>query len=1197
MIFAINKNRLEKEKYMYLKRIELQGFKSFANKTVLELKPGITAIIGPNGSGKSNISDAIKWVLGEQSMKELRGDKSEDIIFAGTASRKSLGFAEVSIVLDNSDKSLPVEFDEVTVTRRLYRTGESGYYINKVQCRLKDVQELFMDTGIGKNGYSIIGQGKIDEILSSKSEDRRKIFEEAAGIVKYRTRRDETEKKLEQTKVNLMRINDILTEIENNMEPLRAQADKAREYLQLKESLKNIEIGLYLYKIDDLKSKIEKLNNDKAIYEKQSEDENKKLNEKQELKAEIKEFIDQISSQIERLQNINFESKNEIEKINSNINISNERISNNIQNKDRLEKEITEAKENINALKNDMENREIKRQNLLKEREKFSKELEEKEQELERITEKLSTEELQIEDKKKENEELIEKRYELQNKVTMIATNFDNLEERKKQNKKGCEKNISELDEKRTLKNTINNQINEILVKRNNLQKSLEETQEKRNKIEKRQQEFNNAIAKLTDEKRMKTSKYNFLVETEREKEGYAKSVKSLLLACENNALLNNGIDGVLANIISTDEKYQVAIEMALGSAMQNIVTDTANDAKKMIEYLRKNNLGRASFLPISEIRGNKIREFTKTDGVIGVASDIVKYEKKYENVILNLLGKTIVVDNIETAIKISKIDKHSYRIVTIDGDIINTSGAMTGGSVLKKTANLLGRRNEIDKLKNKIASIDKELEDIFTEKDEFTKQNEDIIKQTNTITEDIQSIEIELATVNEKKNAIDAEIEKLITHKEKIESEIAQIEKEQQENTIEKEETLDSINKITEKTDVLQSQIMEFEKLNKDNQEYIDSLNQDITDLKISVSSFDESNVSMDEFMQRIKNDIEDENNKIEKDSNQILSIEKNNAELRETIENCKLNIEKIKLEASNSIEKIEELKNKKVSKDVELEKIESEITTQFETIQKVKEGLIKADTKKQSLSQDLNEIINDLWNDYEITPNNASERYEKTTNISETTKQVNNLHEQIKDLGNVNVNAIDEYKKAKERYETITIQKNDLEETMKKLNRIIDELTENMKRVFKEKFTLIQKYFNEVFVELFGGGKAELSLEDENNVLECGIDIKVQPTGKKLQNMLLLSGGERALTAICLLFAILKINPAPFCILDEIEAALDDVNVYRYADYLKKFSKTTQFLIITHRKGSMEAANNVYGVTMEENGVSKLLSISLKQ
>ena len=1181
---------------MYLKRIELQGFKSFANRTVLELKPGITAIIGPNGSGKSNISDAIKWVLGEQSMKELRGDKTEDIIFAGTQNRKSLGFAEVSIILDNSDKSLPVEFTEVTVTRRLYRTGESGYYINKVQCRLRDVQELFMDTGIGKNGYSIIGQGKIDQILSSKSEDRRKIFEEAAGIVKYRSRRDETIKKLEQTKVNLMRINDILTELENNLEPLKAQSDKAKIYLDLKSKLKDIEIGLYLYKVDDLKAKIAKLDNDKIIYENQNVEENKKLNEKQNLKDELKDFIEQISEQIERLQNINFESKNEIEKINSNINVCNERISNNIENKNRLEKEIEEAKKNIEELKEDKQNRELKRQNLIKEKEKFSKELEKKEKELDDFTKKLSTDELQIEDKKKQNNALIENKYELQNKITMINTNFENYEARKKQEQKELEKNILELDSKRTEKNQINNEVNEIAANRNKAKIEIEEIQIKKEKVEKKQKEYDLMIANLTDEKRMKTSKYNFLIETEKEKEGYVKSVKSLLVACEKDSSLNKGVNGVLANIISTDEKYQTAIEMALGAAMQNIVTDTANDAKKMIEYLRKNNLGRASFLPISEIHGNKISNFTKIDGVIGVASDLVKCDKKYQNVVLNLLGKTIVVDNIETGIKISKTDKHSYKIVTLDGDIINTSGAMTGGSILKKTFNLLGRKAEIDRLKGDIYNIDKKLEKVVTEKEEFIKQNEDIIKKTKMLSDNLQAIEIEFAKVNEKKNAIDSELDKIIANKEKSEKEILVIEENKKNQLIEKSDIESSIKQITDKIDSLQSEIDEFEKLNKDNQQYIDNLNQDITDLKISVSSFDESDVSIEEFMQRIDKDIEDETNTIEENTNQVSNIEKNNEELKQTIENCKANIEKIKQEASNSVEKIEQLKNQKVLKDKELEKVEDEITSQFETIQKVKEGLIKVDSKRQALSQDLNELINDLWNDYEITPNNAMENYSKAENVTETTKQVNKLHEDIKNLGSINVDAIEEYKKAKERYETISVQKNDLEETMKKLRNIIDDLTENMKKVFKEKFALIKKYFNEVFVELFGGGKAELSLEDESNVLECGIDIKVQPTGKKLQNMLLLSGGERALTAICLLFAILKINPAPFCILDEIEAALDDVNVYRYAEYLKKFSQTTQFIVITHRKGSMEAANNVYGVTMEENGISKLLSISLK-
>ena len=576
---------------MHLKKIELQGFKSFANKTELEFKEGITAVIGPNGSGKSNISDAIRWVLGEQSMKSLRSSKSEDIIFAGTQNRKSLGFAEVSIILDNTDNVLPIEYSEVTVTRRIYRTGESGCFINNTPCRLKDIIELFMDTGIGKDGYSIIGQGRIDEILSTKSEDRRHIFEEAAGIVKYRVRREESEKKLEQTKINLMRINDILTELEANLEPLKMQADKARKFLDLREELKQIEVGLYLYKIDSLKVKLSELEKDLEIFENQNQEENDKLAKQQELKEKLKQELDQINEQIERLQNLSFESKNEIEKINSNININNERITNNDFNKNRLENEIVENTKEIEELEEEKKNRELKRENLLKNREKYTNELKEKEEELAKLTEKLSEKQLEIEKKKKQNEELIDNRYELQNKITMIDTNKENYQSRRKQEEREIEKLILELDQKRDQRNSIIREVNEIETKRNKDKENLEKIQKEKEKIDLKTEKYEKEIADLTDEKRLKTSKYNFLIETEREKEGYVKSVKELLLACENDSKLKRGINGVLANIISTDDKYKVAVEMALGSSLQNIVTETAEDAKKMIEYLRANRL------------------------------------------------------------------------------------------------------------------------------------------------------------------------------------------------------------------------------------------------------------------------------------------------------------------------------------------------------------------------------------------------------------------------------------------------------------------------------------------------------------------------------------------------------------------------------------------------------------------------------
>ena len=1176
---------------MYLKSIEMQGFKSFANRTVLEFKQGITAVIGPNGSGKSNISDAIRWVLGEQSMKSLRGTKSEDIIFAGTQNRKSLGFAEVSIILDNSDGSLPIEYNEVTVTRRLYRTGESGYFINKVPCRLKDV------TGIGKDGYSIIGQGRIDEILSNKSEDRRKIFEEAAGIVKYRVRRDETEKKLEQTKVNLVRINDIITEIESNLEPLKEQSDKARKYLELRDVLKKIEVGLYLHKIDDFKDKIERLTNDKEILDEQNQNENLKLNELQRLKEQIKIELNNINQEIERMQNLNFESKNQIEKINSEINISKERITNNSENKERLEKEIENSKNTIKELEEEKKNKELRKENLNKNKEKFARELKEKEEELSELTKKLSTKQLEIEKKKKQNEEIIDHKYRIQNEITMIETNCENYEERIKQEQKELSKLISELDNTRTLKNEVTNELNKIEIEKNKNIKTLEEIQNRKKEIDNKTKKYEDLIADLTDKKRIITSRHNFLVETEREKEGYVKSVKDILIACDNNQELKKGVNGVVANIISTDSKYQTAIEMILGSAMQNIVTDTEQDAKKLIEYLRKNRLGRASFLPISSIKGKRIEKFNQVDGVIGPASDLVKSDKKYENIVSNLLGRTIVVETIENAIKLAKCNNYSFRIVTLEGDIINSSGAMTGGSVQKRTVNILGRKAEIQKLEKEIKNIDKKLEKVVSEKEEFINGNQHIINKINEANEKLQKSEIEFAKIEEKKNSIENEIEKIESNKEKIKNRISSIKEKEDLIKEHKKDYEKQINELTETSYELQNEINEFAKLNKDEQDYINNLNEDITNLKISVSSFDESNTSIEEMMKRIIDDINLEEKTIENKKTEIEKIKQQKIELNKKIIELEEKINSINAEVENSGNKSEELKTSRDEKNEKLNEVEKDIEKQFEIIQNVKEGIIKAESKITTTNQNLNDTIEKLWEDYEVTPNNAKENFEKPTNIQETQKNVNRLHQEMKELGDVNISAIEEYKKTEERYETMCEQRLDLETTMTKLRNVIQEMTSTMKNQFKQQFKKIQKNFNEVFVELFGGGKAELILDDEENILETGISIKVQPTGKKLQNMMLLSGGEKALTAIALLFAILKINPAPFCILDEIEAALDDVNVYRYADYLKRFSPKTQFLIITHRKGSMEVANTVYGITMEENGISKLLSINLSK
>ena len=1180
---------------MYLKRLELQGFKSFADKTVIELMPGITTVIGPNGSGKSNISDAIRWVLGEQSMKSLRGTKSLDIIFAGTQNRKSLGFAEASLVFDNSDGALPIEYTEVTVTRKIYRSGETGYFINKVPCRLKDVLELFMDTGIGKDGYSIIGQGKIDEILSNKSEDRRHIFEEAAGIVKYRTRKEESEKKLEHTKLNLLRINDILSEIEGNLEPLQMQADKAKKYLNLREELKSIEIGLFVYNIEKYKKDLEELVKSIEVMQNQANEEEEKLEEIKALKEELKSSIDQITEEIENMSNIGFESQKQIEQLNSDINVAKTRIANNNENSQRYSKEIEEQNNHIKELHEEIEQKEARKDSLKQNKEKFEKELNEKQTELDKLTQKLSSKELEIEGYKQTVEQNTDKKYELQSEINTQNANYQNHEKRQAQIKQEMQSTISELDSTRLNKEDIAKQFNEIENKKNKVQKSLEDISKQREEANQKIKSFESNINILSSDMRVKESKLKFLIETEKEKEGYIKSVKSLLQDCENIKDLGKGMHGVLANIIEVPDELETSIEMCLGASLQNIVTETEEDAKKLVEHLRKNNLGRASFLPISSVKGKKLDKIKGQDkGVIGIASDLVKYNKKYEQIILNLLGRTVIVDNMETAIKIAKQNGYTFRIVTTDGDLINPSGAITGGSVAKKTVNILGRGKEIEKLEKEINNLKQKIEKLQNDKQNYEESIEGILELSANLEKELQEIDITYATEKQKVISIDENIDKLQKRLNRLKEEQANLEKQKEEAVSSKGNLQVEINKISEQNKELSKIITEFAELNKDDQKYIDDLNFDITNLKISVSSFDESEASIQEIQERINQELENSKQSIENKKTQIEQIILDNETLENSIQETLQKIEEVKANVQNSSSKIEELKQERTLKNEKLSKQENEITDKFKVIEDLKGQLVKLEVKKTKIEEDINGIYNKMWEEYELTPNNVGE-YQKPENVQLTQRRVNVLRTEIKELGSVNIDSIEEYKNLKDRYDFMSEQRLDLENTMSKLRNVISEMTQIMKEQFKEKFKVINKNFGEVFAELFGGGKAELILEDENNILECGIEINVQPPGKKLQNMMLLSGGEKAFTAIALLFAILKINPAPFCVLDEIEAALDDVNVFRYAEYLKKFTKHTQFLVITHRKGTMEAADSVYGVTMEESGISKLLSMKL--
>ena len=933
------------------------------------------------------------------------------------------------------------------------------------------------------------------------------------------------------------------------------------------------------------------------ILKNQSEDETKKLVEMQSKKEELKLEIDKLISNIENMQNLGYEHNQKQEKLNSEINLANQRKENNKENYERLIKEIQELSEKINNLEEDKKQKQDKKINLNKNKEQFEQELEEKEAKLQELTGKLSEKEIEIEQKKAKIQENVDKKYEENSNISLGKANYENLEKRERILKNELSNIISELDGTRLTKSEVENNYINAENKKNEIAKKLENIIETKEKSTEKIKNYEENKNKLETELRFKESRLRFLIETEKEKEGYNKTIKSLLIDCEKNKELANGMHGVLANLINVDKEYEIAIEMCLGASLQNIVTETEDDAKRLVDHLRKNNLGRASFLPISSVRGKKVDRLIKNNlsGVIGIASDLIKTDKKYEQIILNLLGKTVIVDNMDTGIILARQNSYSFRIVTLKGDIINASGAITGGSVQTKTVNILGRTREIEELEEETKKLKNRIDEILREKEEYINSIENILRMSETLENEAKQNDIIYATEKQKLISIEESVNKLQNNLKNHREELENINNEKQRIETEKQEHIKNINELEKETEKLEIEVQKFVELHKNEQKYIDDLNFEITNLKISVTSFEESNLSIDEVIEMIDKDIRTNKQSVLMKEEQKQKLQEDNKLIDENVLKLKEEIEEMKLKIQNSGNEIEKLKEVRLNKNEELTKTEKDIEEEQENINNIKDQISKIDLKKSKVELELEQIINKMWEEYELTPNNVT-NYEKADNPQNTTKQVNNLKSQIKELGSVNVDAIEEYKITKERYDFLSEQRLDLENSSTKLKKVIQDMTQIMKTQFKEQFEIINKNFGEVFKELFGGGKANLILNDEEDILNCGIDIEAQPPGKKLQNMMLLSGGEKALTAIAILFAILKINPAPFCVLDEIEAALDDINVYRFADYLKKFANKTQFLVITHRKGTMQAADTVYGVTMEENGISKLLSMKLK-
>lgn len=1178
---------------MRLKSLYIQGFKSFANKTKIEFNDEITCIVGPNGSGKSNIADAITWVLGESSAKNLRGDKMEDVIFSGSANKKSLSLAEVTILFDNSDRTLNLDYDEVSVTRRMYRSSETEFLINNTKCRLKDIKELFMDTGIGKDGYSLIGQGKIGSILNTKAEQRRSVFDEAAGISKYKMKKQQSENKLKNTEDNIIRLNDIISQMKDREEILRVEAEKAKEFKTLSQELK-------LYELADSKKKVlanrQKL---KGLEEESSniEEEIKKIDESlkvlRENKISLESQEEKIESFIDEKQNIYYRLDNKIEKnknqldfisnrskdieeINRSSNLSVEKLANSNQ---ILEKEIEELKLSV-AEKNQRKN------DLLKEVEEV-KDL---------LNAKLEEEKIQEELRQKESE----KRLENHRKKSFFESRLslsESLIQDRKARLETIDKNLNIL-----LKNN-----DEILESKDNQARKIEDLNKEKISIEENIKIINKSLEEnksslsqevnkyesIRNEISNKAARLNALKNISENYEGYSKSVKLFMNATKNEGLFKASLLGPVADNIKLEKKYEKAISIALGYAQQNIIIKNENDAAQMVNYLNKKRFGRVTFLPIDSLRFRKANIDLSTyniKGLLGFANQFVKYDKEIERVIDFLLARIIICQDFNSAKAISSALNKSYRVVSLDGDSFNIGGSITAGETSRNSNNLLSRKVEIDQLKldiknldlnqgeikNNINLLESESEKLKTSLDSEYESQKDILSR-------IQKAESILINLKDTKISNDKYIEDYQDQKERLVFEIENNKKENEDYKFKLEE----IDKLmsADQSQTNQDMMAELKKDIEAKKDKKVSLDIKLVEISSEVKSLEREISNKEDLIKNNKSDILAQDEKIK--TNEI-AITENQAKL----ENIKESIFKLESDMKLSDKELKESKTQLSEIKDKLTKVSQEIEDKRDILIKSEKDLIKIQAKFDKFKENINLNLEFIKNKYEINLDENDVDIESLKNIREN---INSLNEKIKELGQVNILAIDEYRELKEEYDFNLKQKDDLLLSRKEIINVILELEDEMQKSFKDTFNKVAKYFNEIFVELFNGGQAKLSIVGDD-LLESGIEINVQPPGKKLQSLSLLSGGERSLTAVALLFAFLKVRPAPFCILDEIDAALDDSNILRYADYIKSI-EDIQFIIITHRKLSMEIANALYGVTMEEKGVSKLISVKLKK
>ncbi len=1184
---------------MYLKSIEIHGFKSFANKLVFDFHNGITGIVGPNGSGKSNVADAVRWVLGEQSAKQLRGSSMQDVIFSGTEARKPLSYAYVAITMDNSDHELPVDYVEVTVARRVYRSGESEYLLNGSPCRLKDVNELFYDTGIGKEGYSIIGQGQIDKILSGKPEERRELFDEACGIVKFKRRKATTIKKLENERDNLTRIKDILGELEGRVGPLELQASKAKDYLKKKEELKTLEINSFLLDMERIEGELSDLNNKYNIAKDNLEQAQNDKTKNESSYGDLQENLSKIDEGIERLRNEISESSLTREKLESQITLISQQIESAKNFDERFQARIDSVAERITKLSEEKKAYETAKEAIDEELKEAVAKTKVLSASLEEIRTQIAKDNDVLEKNAIEISDILNTRITNRTRAQRVETTTEQINIQKATLTK---RQLERKTEENALSEEMNKRKDELDSLQNELDSKISAIEAEEKKIK----DWDDKLVALRKESEAAMASYHqaksrleSLVNLAERYEGYGGSIKRVL----EHSHGDKKVHGTVADIISVDKRYETAIETALGGNIQNVVTSDEATAKSLISYLKETKGGRVTFLPITTVKGGDTSKYEKAlgkPGVIGMANTLVDCDNKYLDIVSYLLGRVVVCDHIDDALNLASEFKYSLHIVTLEGEYLAPGGSIAGGA-FKNNSNLLGRNREISELENKIKKLSADMAEGQKRVEEITTAKELISQELVEMRDELQKsylgvntakLSYERALEDQKEShkvfeelgkeaeSLDNQLKELANEKEKIQNEALELNRRQTEIEDLNEKLGASIEAAAIREEDARNTLSEAQLAENSLQQRIDFTMENLERIVGDLAEATEEKNSLSEQMNSSKADSE----------KKILDIE----EIKKTIEASDNKIDELKKELEVKLAD----KTKLNSENQDFYKRNDEINQQITDLEK---EIYRLETGRQKLDESKEYQNNHIWTEYELTYHNAmSFRDEGLTNLSEIKRQASSLKDQIRALGDVNVNAIEEYKAVSERYNFLKGQHDDLIEAEKTLCAIIEELDDGMRKQFTEQFAVIQKEFDIAFKELFGGGKGTLELaldeEDEDkDILECGIRIIAQPPGKKLQNMVLLSGGEKALTAIALLFAIQNMKPSPFCLLDEIEAALDDNNVDRFAKYLGKLTKHTQFIIITHRRGTMNAADRLYGITMQEKGISTLVSVNL--